>query len=142
MSLVRHPEGDYLFLPGISPYSCGVVSAPGFEVAHMTFRRPLPYREAFDRIRDHLAAQGRPGAALCAIELRSPRPFTFQGKYYNLKDIYVAPEPLQKPHPPLWVAATAPAAAERAGRYGAGLHGSCVGPAFHGAYFRGVEVGG
>ncbi|MFO0892933.1 MAG: hypothetical protein U0790_27815 [Isosphaeraceae bacterium] len=79
MSLVRHPDGDYLFLPGISPYSCGVVSAPGFEVAHVTFRRPLPYRDAFDRIRDHLAAEGRPRAALCAIELRSPCPFTFQG---------------------------------------------------------------
>jgi len=79
MSLVRHPGGDYLFLPGISPYSCGVVSAPGFEIDHVTFRRPLPYRQGFDRIREHLGGQGRPRAALCGIELRSPRPFTFEG---------------------------------------------------------------
>jgi alkanesulfonate monooxygenase SsuD/methylene tetrahydromethanopterin reductase-like flavin-dependent oxidoreductase (luciferase family) len=70
------------------------------------------------------------------------RPFSFKGKYYDLKDIHVAPEPLQKPYPTLWVAATAPAAAERAGRHGAGLHGASVDPEFHAAYFRGLEAGG
>lgn len=79
MSLVRHPEGDYSFLPGISPYSCGVISAPGFEIVHVTFRRPVPHRQGFDRIRERLGAEGRPRAALCGIELRSPRPFTFDG---------------------------------------------------------------
>jgi hypothetical protein len=79
MPLIRHPAGDYSFLPGISPYSCGVVSSPGFEIAHVTFHRPLAYRRAFDLIEQHLEEQGRPKAALCAIELRSPRPFTFSG---------------------------------------------------------------
>ena len=48
--LIDHP-GGYRFLPGISPYSCGVVSAPGFEIAHITFRHPVPYRTwvRFDR---------------------------------------------------------------------------------------------
>jgi hypothetical protein len=79
MSLVRHPHGDYLFLPGIAPYSCGVTSAPGFEIAHVTLDRPVPYRRGFDRIASHLKEEGRPRASLCAIELRSPAPFTFAG---------------------------------------------------------------
>src|SRR4051794_15613734 len=79
MSLVRHPSGDYLFLPGIAPYSCGVASAPGFEIAHVTLHRPVPYRRGFDHIAAHLERENRPKASLCAIELRSPAPFTFGG---------------------------------------------------------------
>src|SRR6478736_3595357 len=70
------------------------------------------------------------------------RPFSFKGRYYDLENIHVAPEPLQKPHPPLWVAATSPPAAERAGRHGANLHGSSVDPEFHAAYLRGLEASG
>lgn len=77
MSLIDHPTGNYRFLPGIAPYSCGVVSSPGFEIVHVTLRRPVPYREGFARIERHLSAAGRPKTALCAIELRSPKPFTF-----------------------------------------------------------------
>jgi hypothetical protein len=77
--LVPHPQGDYLFLPGIAPYSCGVVSAPGFEIVHAILHRPVPYRKGFEVIERNLAAQGRPRACLCGIELRSPRPFTFAG---------------------------------------------------------------
>ena len=35
MALIDHPTGNYRFLPGIAPYSCGVVSAPGYEIAHV-----------------------------------------------------------------------------------------------------------
>ena len=70
------------------------------------------------------------------------RPFSYQGRYYDLKDITVAPEPFQKPHPPLWVAATSAAAAERAGRHGAHLHGASVDPDFYAAYFRGLAESG
>jgi hypothetical protein len=79
MSLVPHPHGDYLFLPGIAPYSCGVVSAPGFEIAHVTLHRPVPYRRGFERIESYLKQEGRPRTTLCAVELRSPAPFTFAG---------------------------------------------------------------
>lgn len=67
------------------------------------------------------------------------RPFSFHGKYHDLDEVYVTPPPLQQPHPPLWFAATAPAAAERAGRKGAHLHGAAVDPEFHAAYRRGLE---
>lgn len=79
MPLTDHPTGNYRFLPGIAPYSCGVVSSPGFEIVHVTLQQPLAYRAGFEMIAASLAAEGRPKAALCAIELRSPRPFSFQG---------------------------------------------------------------
>jgi len=79
MSLMDHPEGDYRFLPGIAPYSCGAVSVPGFEIVHAVFQQPLPYRTGFEWIAEHLASAGRPKAALCGIELRSPAPFSFPG---------------------------------------------------------------
>ena len=79
MPLTTQPAGDYCFLPGIAPYSCGVVSRPGFEIVHVTFQQPVPYRRAFARIEEFLAAQQRPQAALCGIELRSPRPYSFSG---------------------------------------------------------------
>lgn len=79
MTLIEHSAGGYRFLPGIAPYSCGVVSSPGHEIVHVTFERPVPYLVGFDRIRDHLVGAGRPVAALCGVELRSPRPFSFEG---------------------------------------------------------------
>lgn len=79
MPLIEHPTGNYRFLPGITPYSCGVVSSPGHEIVHVTLQRPIPYRDGFELIAQFLAEEGRPKAALCAIELRSPRPFSFQG---------------------------------------------------------------
>jgi hypothetical protein len=79
MPLIDHPSGDYRFLPGIAPYSCGVVSTPGFEIAHVTLHHPVPYAQGFEVIETHLAAEGRPKATLCGIELRSPGPFSFRG---------------------------------------------------------------
>jgi hypothetical protein len=79
MPVIDHPSGDYRFLPGIAPYSCGVVSKSGFEIAHVTLHRPVPYAQGFQVIEAHLAAEGRPKAALCGIELRSPDAYSFQG---------------------------------------------------------------
>ena len=79
MPLTNHPAGGYRFLPGIAPYSCGVVSSPGYEIVHATFQNPVAYRAGFARIAQHLTNSGRPKAALCGIELRSPRPYSFAG---------------------------------------------------------------
>lgn len=70
------------------------------------------------------------------------QPFTFKGKYYDLQDIVVTPEPFQKPHPPLWIAATSVAAAARAGRHGAHLHGAAVDPEVHAAYRSALVASG
>lgn len=78
-SLVPVPAGGFAFLPGIDPYSSGVVAAAGHEIVHATLQAPPPWREGFALLDRHLREAGRPRAALCAIALRSPRPFTFEG---------------------------------------------------------------
>lgn len=79
MKPIDNDKGQYMFLPGIAPYSSGVVAMPGYEIVHATLHQPLPYRQGFDLIDRHLQAEGRSRYALCAIELRSPQPFTFAG---------------------------------------------------------------
>ncbi len=79
MPLINQPAGGYQFLPGISPYSCGVVARPGFEIVHVTFQRPPAYETGFERILEILESLQRPRAALCSVSLRSPRPYSFQG---------------------------------------------------------------
>src|SRR5579885_769085 len=77
--LVSNPQGGYSFLKGIAPYSGGVVAGSGFEIERARLAKPLPLAEAFARLDHHLSALGRPSQALCGMELRSPRPFTFAG---------------------------------------------------------------
>lgn len=77
--LVENKRGGYSFLRGISPYSAGAIAHQGFAIEHARFRVPLALGAGFDAIEAYLEAQGRPRTALCGIELRSPRPFTFQG---------------------------------------------------------------
>jgi len=71
--------GNYRFLPGIAPFSSGAAAVSGYQVVHATLRAPIPWRDGFALIERHLRAEHRPHAALCAIELRSPAPFTFDG---------------------------------------------------------------
>jgi alkanesulfonate monooxygenase SsuD/methylene tetrahydromethanopterin reductase-like flavin-dependent oxidoreductase (luciferase family) len=48
-------------------------------------------------------------------------PFSFSGRHYQLENVDVVPKPVQRPHPPLWMAATAEPAARRAARFGCHL---------------------
>jgi alkanesulfonate monooxygenase SsuD/methylene tetrahydromethanopterin reductase-like flavin-dependent oxidoreductase (luciferase family) len=45
---------------------------------------------------------------------------SFEGKEFQIKDVTVDPKPLQKPRPPIWLAANSDAAVERAARIGDG----------------------
>ncbi|MBK5294241.1 MAG: hypothetical protein JJE04_21495 [Acidobacteriia bacterium] len=77
--LISNPKGGYSFLRGISPYSAGAVSSAGFAIEHARFAAPGPLDAGFARVRAHLQKVGRPPQALCGMELRSPKPFTFAG---------------------------------------------------------------
>ena len=55
----------------------------------MRFAQPVPIQEGFRRIAEHLAARGRPKTAFCACELRSPKPFSFEG-FADFNQGYVA----------------------------------------------------
>ena len=43
---------------------------------------------------------------------------SYQGRYYRYDGVEVLPKPLQAPHPPVWMAATSPAAIEWAASHG------------------------
>jgi len=66
-------------LRGGSAYSAGVVAAQGFAIEHVRLERAVPLSTGFEWLDAHLGAAGRPRAALCAIALRSPEPFSFEG---------------------------------------------------------------
>jgi alkanesulfonate monooxygenase SsuD/methylene tetrahydromethanopterin reductase-like flavin-dependent oxidoreductase (luciferase family) len=43
--------------------------------------------------------------------------FSYEGRYHHLENLAVRPRPLQRPHPPIWMAASSTPAAQRAARY-------------------------
>ena len=61
------------------------------------------YEETLDFLRAAWSAKGR---------------FSHHGKFWDFEDIVVEPEPVQKPHPPLWVGAGSDQSIEQAGRRG------------------------
>lgn len=84
MPVIDHPTGNYQFVPlaadprivGGAPFASGVRAQAGYELVHATFQTPLPYRDGFAAAARHLEAMGRPRTALCAAEVRVPRPLT------------------------------------------------------------------
>jgi len=87
MKLIVNPKGNYRFLSGIAPYSCGVIAMPGYEIIRVKLLRPLPINEfIFERISRHLTSEDRPIQALCSMELRIPDALSFEGfKEFNNK---------------------------------------------------------
>jgi hypothetical protein len=77
--LTKNDRGNYSFLRGIAPYSAGVAADAGFEIVHVRLARFVPLRAGFDTVEAHLRRVGRPLQAMCAMELRSPKPFSFTG---------------------------------------------------------------
>lgn len=77
--LLKNAKGGYHFWKGIAPYSAGVVAEAGYEVVHARFVKPVPLAAGLARVRSEVLAAKRPIEALCAMELRSPKPFTFTG---------------------------------------------------------------
>jgi len=53
-------------------------------------------------------------------------PFEYQGKFVSVPSRSIHPKPLQKPHPPIWMAATSPEGWEIAGRNGIGILGLTI----------------
>jgi hypothetical protein len=77
--ILLNSQGGYSFLRGAKPYSGGVVAANGYAIESVRLSKPVPWKLGFELVDGHLSAMGRPRAALCAIALRSPAAFTFQG---------------------------------------------------------------
>ncbi len=79
--LTENPRGNYKFLKGIGPYSCGVVAMTGFEIVHIRLMQPLSLHLAFDYMVQYLEQEGRRIHALCGMQLRIPAPLSFDGFY-------------------------------------------------------------
>ncbi len=72
-----------------------------------------------------------------------------EGEHYQFRDVPIRPAPVQRPHPPIWMAALSAETFEIAGRYGLNLlYGSVFGLSPELAiqrrrdYFRGLRLGG
>ena len=61
-------------------------------------------------------------------ELWADDPVTYEGRFHSCRDVWFSPKPVQRPHPPLWVAGGSPAAIRRAARYGDAFHPVEVSP--------------
>jgi hypothetical protein len=72
-------DGAFEFLEGGFPYSAGVIATPGNRLVRARFAQGQGMSAGFETIARHLSSQGRPLTSLCAIELRSPRQFSFAG---------------------------------------------------------------
>src|SRR5438309_2824663 len=46
---------------------------------------------------------------------------TFKSEFFDFQNVKVTPEPIQKPHPPIWLGGFTPAALRRAARFGDGF---------------------
>jgi alkanesulfonate monooxygenase SsuD/methylene tetrahydromethanopterin reductase-like flavin-dependent oxidoreductase (luciferase family) len=56
-------------------------------------------------------------------------PASFAGEFYRFDQIRCLPQPVQKPHPPIWIGGHSKAALRRAARYGDGWHPVGANPA-------------
>jgi hypothetical protein len=76
---VEFSAGGYRFIPAVFQYSGGAAALPGYAIARVRFRTPVPLAQGFARIEQLIGQASRPLTAFCACELRSPAPFTEQG---------------------------------------------------------------
>ena len=51
----------------------------------------------------------------------SGEPFSFHGEYHQLENLHIRPSPFQQSAPPLWIGASTPPGARRAGRMADGF---------------------
>lgn len=69
----------FRYIEGVHQYSAGVAAEPGYQIERFRLATPVPLAEGFRIIEATLAGLDLSLEALCAIELRSPAPFTETG---------------------------------------------------------------
>ena len=72
----------------------------------------VPYDESRERFQESLDV---------ILKAWTQERFSHEGKYFSIKDLGVVPKPYQKPHPPIWVAATTQDTFPMVGRMGFSL---------------------
>src|SRR5262249_45089896 len=61
--------------------------------------------------------------------LWTQNPASFRGDFYRFESLKCLPQPVQKPHPPIWIGGHSRAALRRAARHGDGWHPVGANPA-------------
>lgn len=87
MKLRPSPVAPFSYVPGIDPYSGGVVASSGNEIVRITLAEEIPWRQGFERIEAITENDGVDRTALCAVELRCPQPHSFEG-FIGFNDEY------------------------------------------------------
>ena len=87
--LIPNSPGGYSFLSGSATYSSGAIALEGYVMVRATFFRPVPVAQAFEQIEKYLSSIGRPMTAVAGLELRSPKPFTFES-FGGFNQTYIA----------------------------------------------------
>ena len=72
---------------------------------------------------DHLVTRFTEGLAVMKACWTEPEA-TLEGQFWRLDRLTLEPKPFQKPHPPVWIGGSAPAAVQRAARIGDGFFGA------------------
>ena len=83
------------------------VGRSGFVRSYNSFA--IPYGESGERFEESLAI---------LREAWKGGKFSYQGRYYQVADALVVPQPVQRPHPPMRMAATSPTTFEKVARQG------------------------
>jgi probable F420-dependent oxidoreductase len=104
----------------ISSLDC--LSRGRVEVGIGTGGRGRPFA-AFGVDPEGLVARFNEGVALMKACWTEPR-ITFEGRFWQLGGAAMEPKPVQKPHPPIWIGGSHPAALKRAVRIGNGFFGA------------------
>ena len=82
------------------------------------------FQEEFDVLRWPFRERGArcdEGLAIARALWTEPRP-SFHGRFYEFADVHFNPKPVQRPHPPIWVAGGSPAALRRTARFADAWH--------------------
>src|SRR5229473_1438972 len=113
------------YLPSMLPAAAAIAARTKriripLGVLLMPFHNPV--RLAEDIAVVDAISGGRFNEALDIIrKLLDGETLTFKGKFFEVNKVKLTPEPIQKPHPPIWVGGFTPPALRRAARYGDGF---------------------
>ena len=72
---------------------------------------------------------------------KEDEPFSFQGEFYNLENGFLQLDSIQKPHPPIYIAANGPRAMRLVGRYYDGWVPMLETPEIYGKHVKIIEEG-
>lgn len=150
-----HMSSPELFLAALAQHTTTIRIGHGVVLLPMPFNHPIRVAERIGTL--DILSNGRvefgTGRSLAELELEGfgidpadSRPmwaesmeflqglwgsdeelYKFEGKYFQMPPRQILPRPIQKPHPPMWLAATSPASYELAGEYGLGVLGFAMG---------------